>query len=138
MAQTVADVMTANPATVEANDTVSAAARLMRDNDAGGVIVTDGGHVRGIITDRDIAIRVMADGKGPDTPVRGASSEELTTVSPDATVDEVVRLMREKAVRRVPVVRDDRAVGIVSIGDLAMERDSRSALGDISAAPPNQ
>ncbi|GIH68501.1 MULTISPECIES: CBS domain-containing protein [Sphaerimonospora] len=138
MAQTVADVMTANPATVEANDTVSTAARLMREKDAGGIVVTDGGHVRGIITDRDIAIRVMADGKGPDTPVREASSEELTTVSPDATVDEVVRLMRERAIRRVPVVRDDQAVGIVSLGDLAMERDSRSALGGISAAPPNQ
>jgi CBS domain-containing protein len=139
MAQTVAEVMTRNPATVEANDTVETAARLMRDNDAGAVIVTDQQRVRGIITDRDISIRAVADGRGPDTPVAEVSSEEeLVTVGPDTSLDQVVQLMREKAVRRVPVVENDQPVGIVSIGDLAVEREAGSALGDISAAPPNK
>jgi CBS domain-containing protein len=138
MSKTVAEVMTADPATLDASQPVSVAAQLMVSEDTGAVILTDDGHVSGIVTDRDIAVRVVAQDKGPDTPVREACSEELTTVGPDTSIEQVVQLMRDKAVRRVPVVENDHAVGIVSIGDLAIDRDSDSALADISAAKGNR
>ncbi|GAA2274557.1 CBS domain-containing protein [Nonomuraea roseoviolacea subsp. roseoviolacea] len=137
MAKTVADIMTARPAAVEAEQPVSVAAALMRDNDAGAVIVNDNGRVSGIITDRDIAVRVVAADKGPGTPVREACSPSVETVGPDTSLDQAVQLMRTNAVRRLPVVEGGKAVGIVSLGDLAMERDPESALGDISAATGN-
>ncbi|MEQ4725630.1 CBS domain-containing protein [Nonomuraea sp. B19D2] len=138
MAKTVADVMTSRPATVEADQPVSAAAELMRDNDAGAVIVNDNGRIQGIITDRDITVRVVAAGKPPQTPVREACSPYVEAIDPDTTIDQAVGLMRSHAVRRLPVVEDGRAVGIVSLGDLALERDPNSALADISAAEGNQ
>ncbi|WP_067176871.1 CBS domain-containing protein [Microtetraspora niveoalba] len=139
MAQTVAEVMTRNPATVDSGQGVDVAAQLMRDNDAGAVIVTEGGHVSGIVTDRDIAVRVVADDKAPQTPVREVcSGEDIATVGPDTSIDQVIQIMRSKAVRRIPVVQNDQPVGIVSIGDLAIERDSGSALADISAAEGNK
>ncbi|WP_449064000.1 CBS domain-containing protein [Planomonospora algeriensis] len=82
MSKTVAEVMTADPATLDASQPVSVAAQLMVSEDTGAVILTDDGHVSGIVTDRDIAVRVVAQDKGPDTPVREACSEELTTVGP--------------------------------------------------------
>ncbi|GAA5055416.1 CBS domain-containing protein [Thermocatellispora tengchongensis] len=137
MATKVADVMTPDPATVEAGQPISAAARLMASNDAGAVIVTNNGQVSGIVTDRDIAVRVVAQNRGPDTPVQEATSGDVTTVGPDTSIDQAVQLMRGQAVRRLPVVENGRAVGIVSLGDLAMERDPSSALADISAAEGN-
>ncbi|MGI5291230.1 CBS domain-containing protein [Nonomuraea polychroma] len=138
MAKTVADVMTSHPATVEGDQPVSVAAALMRENDAGAVIVNDNGRMAGIVTDRDIAVRVVADEKGPQTPVREACSPSVEAVGPDTSIDQAVQLMRSHAVRRLPVVEDGRAVGIVSLGDLAIERDPNSALGDISAAEGNR
>ncbi|GAA3261362.1 CBS domain-containing protein [Nonomuraea helvata] len=138
MAKTVADVMTSHPATVEADQPVSVAAALMRDNDAGAVIVNDNGRMQGIITDRDITVRVVAADKAPGTPVREACSPYVEAVGPDTSIDQAVQLMRSHAVRRLPVVEDGRAVGIVSLGDLALERDPNSALADISAAEGNQ
>ena len=139
MANTVSDVMTRDPATIDASQPVSEAARLMRQHDTGVIIVTDGGTVRGVITDRDITLRIVADDKPSTTPVTEAySAGELATIGPDTSIDQAVQLMRSKAVRRLPVVENDRAVGIVSIGDLAMERDDDSALADISAAEGNQ
>ncbi|GGQ00211.1 MULTISPECIES: CBS domain-containing protein [Streptosporangium] len=137
MAQTVAEVMTRDPATVDAAQPVSVAARLMSSQDTGAVIVTVDGRVSGIVTDRDIAVRVVAESKGHETPVLEAYSGDLVTVGPDTSIDQVVQLMRSNAVRRIPVVEGDRAVGIVSIGDLAIERDEESALADISAAREN-
>jgi CBS domain-containing protein len=137
MARTVRDVMTADPATIESSQSIQDAASLMRQYDTGAVVVTEDGRVVGIVTDRDIAIRAVADGKGPDTAVREACSSDLETVAPDYSLEQAVQLMRQRAVRRLPVVEADRAVGILSIGDLAMERDSDSALADISAAPGN-
>jgi CBS domain-containing protein len=103
------------------------------------VVVTDDGHPAGIVTDRDIAVRAVAEEKGPQTPVREVcSAEDFATVGPDTSIQQVVQLMREKAVRRVPVVEGDDVVGIVSIGDLAIERDQDSALADISAAEGNR
>src|SRR5262245_12944003 len=129
MARTVADVMTSHPATIEADQPVSAAATLMRDHDTGAVIVNENGRMKGILTDR-----VVAAGLGPDTPVRQACSASVEAVEPETSIDQAVRLMRAHAVRRLPVVEDGRAVGVVSLGDLAVERDPNSALADISAA----
>ncbi|TDE28948.1 CBS domain-containing protein [Nonomuraea mesophila] len=138
MAKTVADVMTAHPAAIEGDQPVSAAASLMRERDTGAIIVNDGGRMQGIVTDRDIAVRVVADERGPDTPVREACSPAVEAVDPDTGIDQAVRMMRSHAVRRLPVVEDGRAVGIVSLGDLAVERDENSALADISAAEGNR
>ena len=111
----------------------------MRQHDTGVIIVTDGGRVAGIVTDRDITIRVVAEDKPSTTQISEAySTGELATIGPDTSIDQAVQLMRSKAVRRLPVVENDQAVGIVSIGDLAMERDDDSALADISAATGNQ
>ena len=138
MAITIAEVMTRPPATVTSDAPVSEAARHMRANNIRDVLVMDGGRLAGIVTDRDIAVRIVAENKDANTPVREAcSGQELTSVTPDTKIEQAVQLMRSKAIRRLPVVEGDRPVGIVSIGDLAIERDESSALADISAAQPN-
>jgi CBS domain-containing protein len=135
---TVADVMTSDPQTVEADRPAMEAARLMRDHDFGDVPVTEGGRLVGIVTDRDIAVRLVAEGRDPGTAVREVcTSGSLVTVTADTTATEAVRLMREHAVRRLPVLDGDRLIGIVSLGDMAIEHDETSALADISAAPPD-
>ena len=114
-------------------------ARIMWDEDIGAVLVTDEDRLRGLVSDRDLVVRVVAEGEDPGrTTVARACSEDLVTVGPDDELDVAVRGMREHAVRRVPVVEEGRPVGIVSLGDLAVERDPGSALGGISAAGPNQ
>ena len=135
---TLRDVMTPDPITLPAGATVQEAARCMRENDIGDVILLEGGNMCGIVTDRDIAVRAVADGLDPaTTSVREIASIDLVTLAPDDDVSRAVDLMRRRAVRRVPVVDQGRPVGVVSIGDLAMERDPDSALADISAAPAN-
>ena len=95
--------------------------------------------MRGILTDRDIVVRAVADGLDVTATHAGdVVSRELVLLSPEDTVERAISLMREHAVRRIPVVDGDRPVGIVSIGDLALERDQESALAEISAAPPNR
>jgi len=138
MAQTIADVMTGNPATVERTDSTAEAARRMAASDSGDVIVLDNGTVCGILTDRDIAIRLVAQDKDPGTPVAEIVSDaDLVTVAPNTSLTKAVQLIRDKAVRRLPVVQQGRVVGIVSLGDLAIERDQDSALADVSAARGN-
>jgi CBS domain-containing protein len=138
MAQHVRDIMTADPVTVEPQTSVAEVARLMRDEDLGVVLVTDGDDLRGVVTDRDLVVRCLSRGGDPEqTTVAGACSDELVTVGPDEDLGQAVELMREHSVRRIPVVDHGRPVGIVSLGDLAMERDPESVLGDISAARPN-
>ncbi|MFJ8191793.1 CBS domain-containing protein [Streptomyces sp. NPDC096094] len=138
MTQYVRDIMTGDPVTVEPQTSVTAVARIMRDQDLGTVLVTDGDELRGLVTDRDLVIRSVAEGGDPEqTTVAGACSDDVVTVRPDEELNHAVELMREHAVRRVPVVDDGRPVGIVSLGDLAMERDPESALGDISVARPS-
>ncbi|MEW2323042.1 CBS domain-containing protein [Streptomyces griseoincarnatus] len=137
MAQYVRDIMTAAPVTVGPHTSVAQVARIMRDRDLGAVLVTDDGRLRGLVTDRDLVVRPLAEGVDPEeTTVARACSEELVTVRPDDTLDLAVA-MREHAVRRVPVVEDEHAVGVLSLGDVALERDPESALGDISVARPN-
>ncbi|MDQ4040903.1 MAG: CBS domain-containing protein [Actinomycetota bacterium] len=138
MTQTVNDVMTGDPRTVAPGDTIAEAARAMRESDAGDVLVVDQGRLSGIVTDRDIAIRAVADGRDPnETPVSEVCTTDVHTLTPDQSVDDAIRLMREHNVRRIPVVQDGRPAGVVSLGDLAIERDERSALAEISAAPPD-
>ena len=138
MAQSIREVMTKDPITLSADQPVIEAARCMRDRDIGNVIVTEGDRTAGILTDRDIAIRVVAEGRDPKTTkMSEVASMNPATISPDDSVDDAVRMMREHNIRRLPVVENGRPVGVVSIGDLAMDRDPRSALADISSAPPN-
>ena len=111
----------------------------MRDGNIGDVVVLEDGQVRGILTDRDIVIRALAEGMDPSrTTVGEVCSRELTTLSPTDSIAQAVSIMRDKAIRRLPVVEGGRPVGIVSLGDLAVEREPDSALGGISAAPPNR
>jgi CBS domain-containing protein len=139
MAQTIEEIMTTNPRTVNVDDTVLQAAQVMRDNDIGDVIVVDDGQVTGIATDRDIAVRAVADGRDPDsTTVGEIATTGVQAVEPDASVDDTLRMMREHDIRRLPIVRNGRPVGIVSLGDLAVERDTDSTLADISAAAPDR
>jgi CBS domain-containing protein len=139
MGQQVRDAMTDNPVRLSGSATVTEAAKQMSKRDIGAVLVEDGSKLCGIVTDRDIAVRAVALGRDPaSTTLAEICSAETITVSPDDDVDRVVEIMREKAVRRVPVVdASKRVVGILSLGDLARDRDPRSALGQISSAPPN-
>ena len=139
MAEKIRDVMTSDPATCGPDDTALDAARAMKEGDFGAiVVVTEAGEVRGILTDRDIVVRCVAEGKDPtETTIGEVFTTEPTTLSPDDTLDEAVDALREAHVRRLPVVEDGQVVGIVSIGDLAEARDEKSALADISAAAPN-
>ena len=139
MAKKVRELMSEQPITLTNSTPTIEAARRMRAANVGAVIIEENGRPCGIVTDRDIAVRAVADGLDvQQTPVSEISSKELTTVSPDDDLDRAIQVMRDKAIRRVLVVdSQDRAVGILSLGDLALERDSRSVLGQISAAPPN-
>ena len=133
------DVMSSRPKTLDADQTVAAAAQLMRGADIGDVLVVKSDdRLHGILTDRDIVVRVLAEGLDPNqTRVGDICSRVLTTVSPDDGVSHAVRVMREKAIRRLPVEAGGRVIGMLTIGDIAVERDVGSVLADISAAPPN-
>ena len=138
MARTVEEIMTRDPRTVNADDPVTDAARIMRDDDIGDVIVMQNGEVGGIVTDRDIVVRGVAEGRDArSTPVNDICSSGIDAIEPSASVDEALRLMRESDIRRLPVVEGDRPVGIISLGDLAVEREPDSTLADISAASPD-
>ncbi|MGW6923255.1 CBS domain-containing protein [Streptomyces sp. NPDC054950] len=140
MTQHVSDVMTSALVTVEPQASVTAVARMMRDENIGAVLVTDGDHLRGLVSDRDLVVRALAEGSDPNNmTVADACSEDLVTVGPDDDLTLAVEVMREHSVRRVPVIDEEQhPVGTVSLGDLAIERDPGSALGDISAARSNQ
>lgn len=138
MAKMIRDVMTSKPRTLDAKASLSEAASIMQKEDIGAVLVEEEGKVCGIVTDRDIVVRGIAEGKDTNsTSVKEICTEQLFALKPDDSVEDAIRLMRERAIRRVPVLEDGNAVGIVSLGDLAVERDERSVLGQVSAAPPN-
>ncbi|GHB26437.1 CBS domain-containing protein [Streptomyces chryseus] len=138
MAQQVREIMTSAPVTVAPDTSVVDVARRMREENIGAVLVVEGDRLKGLVTDRDLVVRVLAEGAEAATrTVEQACSADLVAVGPDDEVDRAVELMREHAVRRLPVVEDGRAVGIIALADLAMERDPGSALGDISVAEPN-
>lgn len=137
---TVREVMTPEPLTMDATDTLVAAAQQMRDAGVGDVIVTMDDQVLGIVTDRDITVRGIAEELKPDV----ATLDQIVTrgivgVAADEDLTTATELMREYSVRRLPVIDDGRLVGIVTIGDLALvvEEDADSVLADISADDPN-
>src|SRR6266404_5262924 len=119
------EVMTESPRTVRGDDTVAAAAKLMRDEDAGIAPVTeDGGKLVGVVTDRDLEIRVIAEGKDPrSTKVVEIASEKIYTVEPQQDLDEALSLMAQHQVRRLPVVERGKLVGILAQADVARHAD---------------
>jgi CBS domain-containing protein len=137
--QRVADVMTKQVVYLSAETPLDEAARAMGEADIGDVVVTDGPNLAGMVTDRDIVVRAVAENRVPaKTTLRDVASREIVMIEQNATVAEAATLMRERAVRRVLVCDADRQlVGIISLGDLAVRYDPASALGDISDAPPN-
>jgi CBS domain-containing protein len=138
MASTVEHIMKKDPVTLQAKAPILEAARAMRDKHIGNVVVLEGEKICGIVTDRDIVVRGLADGKDTkQTPLAEICSRDLLTVAPESSIDDAIQIMRDKAVRRLPVVSAGKPVGIVSLGDLALERDPDSVLGKISASIPN-
>jgi CBS domain-containing protein len=136
--QLVRDVMTTSVVGLAASATLVDAARDMRVFDIGDVLVVDGDQVTGIITDRDIVIRAIAVDRDPaQTTVGEVATQNPIVVSPDQPAAEAVQLMRDHALRRLPVCENGHLVGVLSLGNLATERDPESALADISAAPPD-
>lgn len=124
------DVMTSNPRCVSPNDTIQAAACIMRDEDTGAVPVVENGRPVGIVTDRDIVVRAVADGGQLNRPVRDIVTSSLVEATPDMSTREAAELMSEHQVRRLPVVENERLVGIVSLGDLAVKEGRDSRVGD--------
>jgi CBS domain-containing protein len=124
----VSEVMTRDVQTVRPDEPVQQAASFMLSADAGSVPVTDGDRLIGMITDRDIAVRGIAKGYGPDTPVRELMTDEIICVREDEDVDDVASKMSEAQVRRLPVIDDqERLCGIVSLGDLSRDADEDAA-----------
>ena len=121
MAKSISEVMTSNPRSLEGGSSAVEAARLMRDEDAGVVPIVEGEKLVGTVTDRDIVLRVVAEGRDPEaTTVGEIASRELVTVDPQQDLDEALRLMARHQVRRLPVVEEDgKLVGIVAQADVA-------------------
>jgi len=141
MARTVGELMTRDPVMRQPNASVKDAARVMRDRDIGDVLVADdGGRLVGMVTGRDIFVRGIADRGDPSsTRLMDIVSKDLETVTEKDPVEKAIEKMRSKAIRRIPVVDvSGKPVGMLTIGDLAVDLDSRSALADISAADPSR
>ena len=121
MAETIRDVMTGSPRTIDSAGSAVDAARLMRDEDVGLIPIVESDRLVGTVTDRDIAVRLVAEGKSPEsTRVADIASRELVTIDPDQDVDEAMRLMSKHQVRRLPVVEEDgKLLGIVAQADIA-------------------
>jgi CBS domain-containing protein len=118
--QTVQEAMTSNPAAITPDTTAQEAARLMKTEDVGALPIVDDGRLTAVITDRDLAIRLLAEGRGADTAVRDVASQDLVTIDPQQNLDEAARLMAEHQVRRLPVVEEDgRLVGMLAQADVA-------------------
>ncbi|MFJ5995021.1 CBS domain-containing protein [Streptomyces sp. NPDC092370] len=138
MAEYVKDVMTAGVVAVRPDASLVEAARLMRTQNIGDVLVAEGQDVIGVLTDRDITVRAVADGADPMTvSAQAVCTRNPVTVTPQDRTATAVALMREHAVRRLPVVENGLPVGIVSLGDVAEVEDPASALADISRAEPD-
>ena len=132
----VGDIMTPAPVGVYYSQTIGETARIMRDTQVGAVLVVNDGALSGVVTDRDLVVRGLAEGEGPESPVGPLCSGDLVGVAADADVTQAEQLMREHAVRRLPVVSDGEVVGIVSMGDLAVSADTDSPLAAVSRAQP--
>jgi signal-transduction protein with cAMP-binding, CBS, and nucleotidyltransferase domain len=130
----VRDVMTPDPIGVDYYQSIGEAARTMRDWGVGAVLVVNDQSLHGLITDRDLVIRAVAEAKGADEPVGPLSSGDLIGVDADADAGEAARLMREHAVRRLPVIENGQVAGVISLGDLALHDDPVSAFAELSKA----
>ena len=130
----VRDIMTPDPVGVYYEQTVAEAARVMRDAGVGAVLVVSGESLSGMVTDRDLVIRGLAAGAGPDSPVGPLCSEKLVGVDANADLADAERLIREHAVRRLPVIDSGQIVGMVSLGDLAASAEPESPLAAVSRA----
>ena len=129
----VSEVMTRDVQLIEPTQTIRDAARLMAEMDAGIMPIREGDRLVGMITDRDIAVRAVAEGKGPDTPIREVMTEDVKYCYDDDDTEDVARNMADIQVRRLPVLtRDKRLVGIISLGDMAMSNGS-SRVGEAVA-----
>jgi CBS domain-containing protein len=130
--------MTRWPVALPLEATLDEAARLMRDQGIGDVLVTAEGMLCGMLTDRDIVIRAVAQNLDlGHTALSEVCTAQVVTVSADDDAAVAMELMRDRAIRRLPVVQGRQPVGIISLGDLAIEQDEQSALSEISKAPPN-
>jgi signal-transduction protein with cAMP-binding, CBS, and nucleotidyltransferase domain len=129
----VRDVMTPGPIGVDYDQSVGEAARAMRDWGVGAILVVSNGSLYGLVTDRDLVVRAVAEGRRADEPVGPLSSGNLIGVDADADVHEAMRLMRQHGVRRLPVLEDGQVAGIVSLGDLAMQDEPDLAFAQLSA-----
>ena len=138
MDQKIRDIMTPDPVGVYYDQTLAETARVMRDASVGAVLVVNGDSLSGVVTDRDLVVRGLAEGAGPDSPVGPVCSAKLIGVDADADATEARRLMSDNAVRRLPVIDDGQIVGIVSMGDLAaFGTEEQSPLAEVSKAEPN-
>jgi CBS domain-containing protein len=140
------DIMSPAPVCMASGESVSAAAKAMKDRGIGTVLVLFDGRLSGLVTDRDIIVRVLAEDLDPlATRVGDICNGELAVLGPDDDVEQAGRLVRERAIRRIPIMENGTPVGVVSIGDLALEKigdlalekDERPALSGVSAARPN-
>jgi CBS domain-containing protein len=125
MGQSIKDVMTSNPCTIDAGKSVAYAAKMMKDEDVGLAPIVEGDKLVGMLTDRDIAIRVVAEGKNPEqVTVEEVASKQVVTIDPQQDLAEALRIMAKHQVRRLPVVEEDgRLVGVVAQADIAREGD---------------
>lgn len=140
MAKSVRDTMTAEPRSVDSSQPIVEAARLMRDEDVGSLPVVDDGRLSGMITDRDIAVRVVAEGRTPEATTVGETfSRDPVTVEPDHDLDEALLLMARHQVRRLPVVEAGRLVGILAQADVALgEKEKKTGEVVEAISEPSQ
>jgi CBS domain-containing protein len=126
MGKRVRDVMTPGPETIQADRPAAEAAKLMKEADAGMIPVVNNGNLLGTVTDRDIVVRLVAEGRDPQsTPVYEIASTEVVTIEPDRDLDEALELMAKHKVRRLPVVENGRLVGVLAQADVAREGDEK-------------
>lgn len=138
--QKISEVMSSDVQTISPDATIEEAAQEMRDGDFGLLPVGDEEQLVGVITDRDIAIRAVAEGSGPDTLVREIMSEGVIWAQEDDSIEEAAQIMSDHQIRRLPIVdADQRLVGIVSLGDFAVDSSDigpvAEALSEISSPP---
>ena len=131
---TVKDLMTKNVVTVDANKTVVEAAILMSEKDIGDLIVIDGNTPVGIITERDFVRRVLAEGKSATSKVSEIMTHPLKVIDPDAPIKEAARRMVNKRIRRLPVIKDNKLVGIITAADFARHLSKKTLTDDILEA----
>jgi signal-transduction protein with cAMP-binding, CBS, and nucleotidyltransferase domain len=137
MDKKVRDIMTPNPVGVYYDQTIAEAAQLMRDAGVGAALVVNGDLLGGVVTDRDLVVRGLAEGVDADAPVGPLCSSQLVGVDAGADIADAELLMQENAVRRLPVIEDEQIVGIISMGDIAVCANSESSLAAVSRTTAN-